>query len=112
MIRFRVQTHYPLRGPTLAEWIRWCAARLLRGSSVSVSRQYADTRLTGRNLKSVPLRVTARVSFPADKWLKLEIGPARRPAVTLRRLDRLWQRELQVMRHQLGGVGRLRLAWP
>ena len=53
---------------------------------ISVSRQYFINRLTGRNLKSVLLLVTARVSSPADKQLnlllKLEIGPAHRPAVT------------------------------
>ena len=29
------QTHYPLRGPTPAEWVRWCAARSLRGPSAA-----------------------------------------------------------------------------
>ena len=32
---------------------------------ISVNRQYPYSRLTGRNLKSVALRVTARVSPPA-----------------------------------------------
>ena len=70
-----IQTHHPLRCPTPEEWIRWCAARLLRGPSqsqpqhtrfVSVSRQYPDSQLTGSNLKSAPLRVTTRIGSLAD----------------------------------------------
>ena len=49
---------------------------------ISVNRQYPDNRLTGRNLKSVPLRVTDRVSAPARIQPKLEIGPAHGPPVT------------------------------
>ena len=57
---------------------------------ISVSRQCPNNRLTGRNLKSVPLRISARVLSSADKQPKLEIGPAHGPAVTWRRLDQLW----------------------
>ena len=55
-------------------------ARLLRRPSATAhpDRQcepsVPNSRLTGRNLKSVSLRVTARISFPADIRPKLEIG--------------------------------------
>ena len=47
----------------------------------SVHQQAAEL-LTGRNLMSVRLRVTALVNSAADKQLKLEFGSAHRPAVT------------------------------
>ena len=48
---------------------------------VSVNRQYHDNRLTGRYLKSVPLRVTARVIPPTKLRQNLISGRQCEPSV-------------------------------
>ena len=61
---------------------KWAKRKLFIPWSVRVNSQCTNKLLTGRNLMSVRLRVTALVNSAADKQLKLEFGSAHRPAVT------------------------------